>query len=58
MVAIHLPEELFALGFTFQPQIVNAIGQLDERRVKERARFPPLLQEMSDAESGLWICMG
>lgn len=55
---LHVPEEFFALTFTFQPEIVNAIGQLDKRRVKERARFPPLLQEMSYAKSGLWICMG
>lgn len=57
-VILHLPEEFFALSFTFQPEIVNAIRQLNKRRIKERASFSSLFQEMSDAESGLWVCMG
>ena len=57
-IGTHIPKKLFTFSFGLQAQVVNAISQLDEWRIKERARFPPLLQEVSDTQSCLGICVG
>lgn len=53
--AEDVPKELFSFIWRLDVQIIDTLGQLNERTVKERAISVALIKKSSHTDSGLWV---
>jgi hypothetical protein len=50
-----IPKELFSFIWRLDVQVIDTLGQFDERTVEERAISVALVKESTHTNSSLWV---